>query len=319
MKSLVPASLALALSLALPLPAQAGLGSKAAGELAEFLMKKFGKEVASEGAERLAGRLVKAAARHGDDVLAAVRKVGPKAIALADDAGVNAPSVLRLLNHYGDDDVRALSRPKGMALVGRYGADAARALIKHKGIAEPLLDSMGMPAVKAINALGPQAGRRLAMMAGDDLAAIGRTPELLEVIARHGDRALDFIWKHKAVLAGSAALAAFLRDPEPFLNGTAELTHAVSESVVKPAAAAVAGTLKPGFAAAGDAIRPVIMDAAEATRKFALWAGGWLLIAILSFFLAVRMVARSGFLGKLIVRTGFKLAGGRIAGAIRKK
>jgi hypothetical protein len=303
-----PILTALALTLAFAAPAQAGLGSKAAEELAEFLMKKFGKEVASEGAERLAGRLVKAAARHGDDVLVAVRKVGPKAISLADDAGAKAPSVLRLLSHYGDDAARALSRPKGMALVGRYGDDAARALIKHKGIAEPLLDSMGMPAVKAINALGPQAGRRLAMMAGDDLAAIGRTPELLEVIARHGDRAMDFIWKHKGALAASAALAAFLRDPEPFLNGTADITRAVSESVVKPAATA-----------AGDAIRPAIMDAAEAARRFALWAGGWLLIAVLGGVLTVRLIASSGFLGKLIVRTGFKLAGHRIAGALRKQ
>ena len=311
--------LAIALTLAFAGSAQAGIGSKAAGELAEYLLKKFGKEAAQEGTEKLTARIIKAAARHGDDVVNAVRKGGPRVLTLVDDAGANAPSVLRLVNHYGDDAVRALSRPKGMALVGRYGDDAARALISHKGIAEPLLDSMGMPAVKAFGALGPQAGRRLAMMAGDDLAAIGRTPELLEVIARHGDKAMDFIWKHKGVLAGSAALAAFLRDPEPFINGTADLGRAVSEQVIKPAAAAVAGTLTPGLAAAGDAIRPAIMDAAVATRNFALWVGGWLLIAILGCSLAVRCVAKSGLLGKLIVKTGFKLAGGRIAAAIHKK
>jgi hypothetical protein len=43
------------------------------------------------------------------------------------------------------------------------------------------------------------------------------------------------------------------------------------------------------------------------------------LIAILSFALTVRLVARSGLIGKLIVKTGFKLAGGQIVGAIRKK
>lgn len=317
MKKLMVA--AVALTLAVAGPAHAGIGSKAAGELAEFLMKKFGKEAAEEGAERLTARILKAAARHGDDVVRAVRKVGPRALTLVDDAGANAPSVLRLINHYGDDAVRALSRPKGLALVGRYGDDAAKALIRHNGIVEPLIENLGAPAVKAVNALGPQAGRRLAMMAGDDLAAIGRTPELLEVIARHGDRAMDFIWKHKAVLAGSAALAAFLRDPESFINGTADITHAVSEHVVKPAAAAVAGAVKPGIMAAGDTIRPMIMDAAEATKGFALWLGGWLLIAILSFFLAVRMIAKSGFLGKLVVKSGFKLAGGQIAGAFRKK
>ena len=31
------------------------------------------------------------------------------------------------------------------------------------------------------------------------------------------------------------------------------------------------------------------------------------------------MISKSGFLGKLIVKSGFKLAGGQIIGAIRKK
>src|ERR1017187_7926879 len=103
MKTLTVASLLLALSLALSPAAHAGLGGKAAAELAEFVMKKFGKEVAEEGAEKLAGRIASAGARHGDDVLAAVRKVGPKALGLADEAGENAPRVIRFLTRHGDD------------------------------------------------------------------------------------------------------------------------------------------------------------------------------------------------------------------------
>jgi hypothetical protein len=310
---------AIALSLAVAGPAHAGLGSKAAGELAELVMKKFGKEAAKEGAEKLASRIVQAAAKHGDDVVGAIRKVGPRAISLADGAGADAPRVLRLLNHYGDDAARVLGQPRGLAIISRYGDEAAEALIKHKSIAEPLLENLGTPAVRAFNALGPQSGRRLAMMAGDDLAAIGRTPELLDVIARYGDRAMEFIWRHKAILAGSAALAAFLRDPEPFLSGAADLAHVVSEDVVQPVAQAAAEAVKPAVAAAGDLIRPAVKDAAEAVQVVTLWVGGGLLIVLLAMAAIARLVAKSGFLGKLIFRTGLKLAGGQIAQAVRKK
>ena len=76
------------------------------------------------------------------------------------------------------------------------------------------------------------------MAKGGELASLGRTPELLEVVARHGDRAMDFIWRHKGVLAGGAALTAFLANPEPFLSGTSELVGTVAESTVKPAVVA---------------------------------------------------------------------------------
>ncbi|WP_422927516.1 hypothetical protein [Singulisphaera sp. PoT] len=72
-------------------PAYAGLGSRAVRETAEFLIGKFGREAAGEGAERLAGRLASAAARHGDGVLTAVRKVGPGAIGVVEGAGAEAP------------------------------------------------------------------------------------------------------------------------------------------------------------------------------------------------------------------------------------
>jgi hypothetical protein len=126
-----------------------------------------------------------------------------------------------------------------MALLSRYGDDVAEVLIKHKGIAEPVLASLGEPAVRAMGAVGTQGGRRLAIMAqGGELAALGRTPELLEVVARQGDRAMDFIWRHKGVLAGGAALTAFLANPEPFLDGTSDLAGTVAESTVKPAVVA---------------------------------------------------------------------------------
>jgi hypothetical protein len=233
------ASLALALSLTIIPPAHAGLSGKAVQEAAEFLMKKFGKEVAGEGAEKLAGRIASAAARHGDDVLGAVRKVGPSALRLADEAGESAPQVMRMLSRYGDDAVRVLSRPKGMALIARYGDDAASTFIKHPGIAEPLVESMGQPAIVALGRVGAQSGRRLAMMAeGGEIAALGRTPEVMGVIARYGDPAMEFIWRHKGALAVGTALTAFLANPQPFIDGTTQLTGTVAENAVRPAVVA---------------------------------------------------------------------------------
>ena len=92
-------------------------------------------------------------------MLSAVRKVGPRALRLADEAGENAPAVMRLLTRYGDDAARVLSRPKGMSLVTRYGDGAASSvLIKHEGIAEPLVERMGRPAIEALEAIGAAVG-----------------------------------------------------------------------------------------------------------------------------------------------------------------
>jgi hypothetical protein len=67
-----------------------------------------------------------------------------------------------------------------------------------------------------------------------ELANAAHHPALLEVVAKHGDTAVNFLWQNKATLAGGAALAAFLHDPEPFLNGTRDIANVLGENVVKP-------------------------------------------------------------------------------------
>ena len=215
---------------------RADLASKAAQETAEFVLKKFGKKALTEGTETLAERITASALRHGDDVISAVRRIGPGALSLADEAGEQAPRLLRLLSKHGDDAaVWVARRPAAMKLLSRYGDDAAEVLIKHKGLAEPVLEKLGAPAVNALAAIGPRGGRRLAMMAeGGELAALGRTPELMQVITRHGDAAMDFIWRNKGALAVGTSLTAFLAKPEAFINGTTQLAGTVGDAVVKP-------------------------------------------------------------------------------------
>ena len=235
-RSLLSLLLATFISLSAHSAARADLASKVAQETAEFVLKKFGKRALNEGLESFAEKLSVSVSRHGDDVLNAVRRVGPGALTLADDAGEQAPKLLRLMSKHGDDAVVWVAkRPGAMKLLSRYGDDAAEVLVKHKGLAEPMLEKLGEPAVKALGAVGPRGGRRLAMMAdGGELATMGHTPEMMQVITRYGDAAMDFIWRNRGALVIGTSMTAFLANPEPFINGTAKLAGTVGESVVKP-------------------------------------------------------------------------------------
>lgn len=92
----------------------------------------------------------------------------------------------------------------------------------------------GAPAARALAVVDPRNGRRLAMLLDGELAAAGRHPEVLGVVAKHGDRAVNFLWENKGTIAAGAALTAFLADPEPFLNGTSRLAGRVSDGVIAP-------------------------------------------------------------------------------------
>ena len=217
-------------------PTRAGVGEKVARETAELVIRKFGKTAIREGAETFAERLSKAAVRHGDDLIVAVKKVGPKAIQFADEAGQDAPKILRLLSRHGDDAAEwVIQRPAGMQLLSLYGDDAAEVLIKHKGIAEPLLEKLGKPAVEALGAVGPQNARRLAMMnQSGELAKLGQVSELMAVISKYGDPAMDFIWRNKGPLAVGTTLTAFLSEPKVFIEGTAQLAGIAGTTLVQP-------------------------------------------------------------------------------------
>ena len=72
------------------------------------------------------------------------------------------------------------------------------------------------------------------MLDDGSFARIGHADQLLGVVERFGNRALDFIWRNKGVLAGGAVLAAFLSDPKPYLDGVVQLTGTVGAQVAEP-------------------------------------------------------------------------------------
>ena len=211
---------------------------KAVREVAEYLIRKFGKETAGETVESLTRRLERLVVRHGDDVLEAVEKGGFRALSALEKTAERSPQLVKLLIRYGDEAVWIVERPKSTAIFLKYGDDAARALIKHGEIAEPVIEQLGQPAAKTLANLSHQQARRLAIMANNgDLAKIGRTRELLDVVTKYpgptwADTVMDFIWRHKGALAVSAALAAFIADPEPFINGVKDITKIAAENTV---------------------------------------------------------------------------------------
>jgi hypothetical protein len=230
------ALLAMVIVLAVTTLALADAKSQLAREVAEAALRKFGRQAAREGTEALAMKIEAAAAKHGDEIFEAVRKVGPRALPLVEDAGVQGRQAAKLLARHGEPGAAwVVSRPAAMKLVAQHGEEAAAVLVKHAGIAEPVVEGFGAPAVKALAATGPQGGRRLAMLMADgDLAKIGRTPELMDVIAKYGDKAMEFVWKNKGALAVGTTLAAFLANPESFLNAGQGVTKAVAENVGRP-------------------------------------------------------------------------------------
>jgi hypothetical protein len=190
-------------------PARGDLIRRAFQEGIEFLTGKGSKEAGEALARRAAG----AASHHTDDAA-------------------------RVAIRHGDDVLR---------LTTRYGDDAARVLARHDAVAAPLLEQLGKPAVDALGAVGPRNGRRMAMMfdAGD-FQRMGRSPEVMGVIGKYGDPAMEFVWKHKGSLAVGTTLAAFLANPRPFIDGTTHLADTVAEHSVRPVAQG-----------AGDAMRQV--------------------------------------------------------------
>ena len=204
-------------------------------ETAEYLLRKFVKETAEEGLDTLSRKIEALVIKNGDDAILAIRKVGPRIFRIVEEAGEHGVESVKLMARYGDDAVWIVAKRNRMAIFLKYGDKAAESMMKHGEIAEPLIESFGSPAAKALSGVSTRNGRRLAIMSAEkELAKIGRTPELLDVVANHGDRVMDFIWRNKGSLAVATACAAFLANPEPYLDGTSDIAKFATKHVIQP-------------------------------------------------------------------------------------
>jgi len=214
----------------------AAVPTKAVQEAVEYVSRKFAAELGQESAETLSAKLTSLAAKHGDEAIAAFRKVGPRTFRVIQQSGEHAGQAVRLMARHGDDALWVLEDAQRMTLFARYGDDAAEAMLRHKGLATPLIEQFQTPAARALNILDGQNARRIAMMTEEGtLKRIGKTDALLSIIEKYGNRAADFIWRNKGTLAVGAALTAFLNDPQPFIEGTRDLAGMVAQPVAEAA------------------------------------------------------------------------------------
>jgi hypothetical protein len=237
MKTRLVICIVLVAMLVAAVPAQAQLITKGLRETLEIVGRKFGREVAEEGAERVTVRMTRLATKHGEEVVSeAFRKIGPRAGRLVEEAGEQGGVVLGLLARHGEEAIPLIGSSTALGTVARYGDDAAVAIIKHGTVGEQLVGQFGKEGAEALARIAPQNGRRLAMLAAEGQMK----PELMQVVTRYGDEACEFIWRNRGGIAVGAGLTAFVANPEPFINGTQKLAATVADAAVKPLAVGVA-------------------------------------------------------------------------------
>ena len=212
--------------------AGAGPTSAALRETADYILSKFGRGVAGQTAQEVENTTAQVVARYGDDVLPLVKATGHQGFAALEQAAVQAPDVIKLYARKGDEAVWLISEPKKLTIFLKHGDAAADALIKHPGLADDLIEQFGGGAAAALNNVSKQSAQRLGIVAeGGLLAANPRSSELLSVVSRYGDAAMDFIWKNKGALAVTAALGTFLADPQSYISGVKQL---IVDPVIAP-------------------------------------------------------------------------------------
>jgi hypothetical protein len=181
--------------------AQSSAARRAARELLDFLRSRFAREVAEEGAEKLEMRFAKVFEKWGDDAFKAARRVGPRIALNAVDR--HGAAGARILARWGDDGARLLATESGPTLrvFRALGDDGIELMVRRHGTLT---------------------AARLPEMAGA-IAGSGRSRDLLAVLEKYGDRACAFLWRNKGVIFSGAVLAAFLANPEPYLDGVMKI------------------------------------------------------------------------------------------------
>lgn len=222
----------LAAILLAPSFASAGVASTAAEGVGTAVFGKFGKGLAGSTADEIALATEKIVTRHGTDALPLLKNAGHDGFRALNDAGENAPKIVRLYTKQGDEALWVILDPRRQAIFLKHGDSAAVALSKHPGIADGLIERFGDDGVAILQTSSRQSAQRFAMLADEGvLSATGRSAELLPVLRRYGDPAMDFVWQNKGALAVTSVLATFLLDPQAYISGAKDLLVPVIESV----------------------------------------------------------------------------------------
>lgn len=209
--------------------------SAAARRVAREVVETFGRE-AVESAEPRVAKLIEA---YGEEVVTVLRKLGPSGVGAMERFG--APG-LKILARWGDDGLRllAVEGEPAVAALARYGEEAVELMIRHPGVGRDLLAQFGAQVLRRpLTTESVVALNRLA----EPIRASGRSAEILGVVEKFGDRACDFLWRNKGTIFLASVLAAFLHDPQPYLDGAKQLIVQPATQVAQDAAARTNWTL----------------------------------------------------------------------------
>jgi hypothetical protein len=202
--------------------------SAAARKAAKEVVETFARE-AIERAEPRVAALIDA---YGDDAARVLRRVGAPGVAALEKHGAAG---LRILSRWGDDGIRLLASEgdDAVRMLAAHGDDGISFMIRHPGVGRDLLGHFGRQALKSdISTESVILLNRLA----EPIKSSGRSEAIFGVVERFGDRACQFLWRHKGTIFAAAVLASFLADPQPYLDGVKQL-------VVEPATRAAEGAV----------------------------------------------------------------------------
>lgn len=199
----------------------------------------------------------------------------------------------------GQEAAEAVAKQAGAVAIG-HSEDALKAIATHgAAVTGPLLKNFGDDGAKALMKLSPANARRMAVIA-DELAARGRGADWVGVVAKGGDRAAQWIWDNKATIGVASAAAAFLANPEPFLNASVRVAskgiETAGEHVARPLIETSVSSIAPPLAkhVANAVSQPVVAMAKASTQSswpfvlttliliatfaavFRRWLGPWL-------------------------------------------
>ena len=185
------------------------------------------KAVAREVVEALEPRVARMVEAYGDDAARALRAGGAAALPALEAHGAVAA---RFLARFGDDGARLIATEGDtvVALFAKHGDEAVEFMLKHPGVGRDLVEAFGAQAARANVTTG---GVVLMNRMAEPIHASGKAAEIFKVVERFGDRACAFLWRNKGAVFGAAFLAAFLADPEPYIDGAKKL-------ILEPAAGA---------------------------------------------------------------------------------
>lgn len=241
MKSRILIALSLLTIALISQSASAGVASTGVREVEEFAARKLTAKVGENAIDDTAEQTARAVAKYGEEARPLVKATGEAGVRALEQAGPKAPDVIKLFARKGDEAVWVVSENKRLALFLKHGDSAADALIKHPGIADSLVSRFGTDAAIALKSVSRQNAQRLAILEKEGvLSASPHSKELLSVVGKYGDAAMEFIWKNKGALAVAGVLVTFLNDPLPYIQGIKEL---VIDPIAKPIVESVNWTL----------------------------------------------------------------------------